>query len=239
MRVLVTRPKEDAARFAARLAERGHEALCVSLLSMHLLDGPVLTLEGIGAVLATSANGVRALARRTQRRDLPLYAVGPQTEEAARLAGFGRVECAHGDAAALAGAVPRWTRPEGGVLLHAASADSDGRLATLLAAQGYTVQTEVLYEVVAAETLPDAARDAVAEGALDATCLFSPRSARAFRECVARAGLAHGCALLAAVCISEATAEALAPLRFRDIVVAARPDQDAMLDCFAILAPGR
>ena len=36
-------------------------------------------LDGVQAILATSANGVRALARRTPRRDLPLFAVGPQT----------------------------------------------------------------------------------------------------------------------------------------------------------------
>jgi len=233
MRILITRPEPDAARFAERLRQRGHEVLCVSLLSVRFFDGPVLTLDRVQAVLATSANGVRALARRAQRRDLPLFAVGPQTAQAARLAGFSRVECADGDANALAEAVPRWAKPEDGLLFHAASAESEGRLAGLLSAKGYTVAAEALYHVVAVEALPAAARDALAT--IDATFLFSPRSAAAFRDGVVRAGLAKACGRVSAVCISRATAQALHPLVFREVLAAARPNQDALLDCLAIL----
>ena len=239
MRILVTRPQEDAARFAERLTALGHQVLCASLLSVRFLDGPVLTLDGVQAVLATSANGVRALARRAQRRDLPLFAVGPQTAEAAELAGFARIECADGNAAALAEAVPQWARPEDGVLFHAASSDSAHRLQDLLAAKGYLVETEVLYEVVAAEALPVALRTALQENALDVTFHFSPRSAAAFRDGVERARLTKSCSRLAAVCISEATAEALNPLQFRKVLIAAKPNQDALVDSLAILFAGR
>lgn len=235
MRVLITRPKEDAERFAERLRALGHEPLCASLFSVRFFDGPVLTLDGVGAVLATSANGVRALARRAQRRDLPVFTVGPQTAQAARLAGFGRIECAEGDAKALIRAVPEWARPEDGILFHAASTESEKRLKAPLAARGYAVEARVLYEVVAADALPAPAREALAEGALDAAFLFSPRSAAVFRDCVSRAGLSSPCMRLAAICISRATADALAPLAFRDVAVARRPNQDALLDCLAIL----
>jgi uroporphyrinogen-III synthase len=238
MRILITRPKEDAARFAERLEALGHEVLCASLLSVRFFDGPVLTLDGVQAVLATSANGVRALARRVQRRDLKLLAVGPQTAEAARLAGFAHVECADGDAKALAEAVPRWAEPGNGVLLHAASVESEHRLEELLDTMGYQVCTVALYEVVAATGLPAPARAALAEGALDAVFHFSPRSAEAFRVCVSRAHLAASCARLGAVCISQATAEALKPLEFRQVLVAAEPNQDALVDCLAILSAG-
>jgi len=235
MRVLITRPQEDAARFAALLQAQGHEVLCASLLSVRLLDGPVLTLEGVQAVLATSANGVRAFARRAQRRDLPLFAVGPQTAQAARLAGFGRIECADGDAAALAAAVPHWAQKQDGALLHAASTDNQGQLQSLLTAKGFTVQVEVLYEIVAAQTLPDTARAALVQDMLDAVFVFSPRSAAALRDGIMRAGLAGACRRLAAICISAAAAQALAPLQFRQIAIAARPNQDALLDSLAIL----
>ena len=238
MRVLITRPKEDAARFAERLRQRGHEPLCASLLSVRFFNGPVLTLDGVQAVLATSANGVRALARRVQRRDLPLFAVGPQTAKAAELAGFARIECADGDAKALADAVPRWAKPENGALFHAASVESEHRLQALLVPKGYLVRAEVLYEVVACDALPAIVRAALAKDALDAVFHFSPRSAAAFRDCVSRAHLAGTCARLWAVCISQATAEALNPLEFREVVVAAKPNQDALLDCLAILSPG-
>lgn len=229
MRILITRPQEDAARFAELLRGRRHDPLCASLLSVRFFDGPELTFHNVSAILATSANGMRAFARRTERRDLKILAVGPQTADAARKAGFEEVECADGDASTLAEAVLNWVKPEDGVLLHAASADNEGQLKTLLAEEGYTVDVIVLYEVIAVHKLPTAAREALFANALDAAVVFSPRSAMALRDCVQRAGLEEACKRIAAVCISKATAEALAPLSFRKIVIAARPNQDAML----------
>lgn len=230
MRILITRPQEDAARFAELLSVRGHEPLCASLLSVRFFDGPELTFEGVSAIVVTSANGMRAFARRTERRDLRIFAVGPQTADAARNAGFEEVECADGDAATLAEEVLGWVKPDEGVLLHAASADNEGQLKTLLAEEGYTVDVMMLYEVVAIHKLPEIAREALVHRSLDAAVVFSPRSAMALRDCILRAGLAEACKDMAAVCISAATAAELEPLVFRAIVVAERPNQQAMLE---------
>jgi len=237
MRILITRPKEDAARFAELVRARGHEAVCAAVLSVHFYDGPELTLEGVGAVLATSANGVRAFARRTDNRELPIFTVGPQTADAARRAGFEHIENADGDAATLAEAVPHWIKPEDGVLLHAASAENDGRVKELLAEEGFTVVIEALYDIVPAHKLPEAAREPLARGTLDAVVVFSARSAQTLRDCIVRARLGAACERLGAACMSEAAAEGLAPLKFRKITVAAHPNQDALLDCLETLAP--
>ncbi|HXC55557.1 MAG TPA: uroporphyrinogen-III synthase [Rhizomicrobium sp.] len=231
MRVLVTRPSDDAAEIAAALQARGHQAVVAPLLALRFHDGAELDLAGVQAILATSANGVRALARRTARRDIPVFAVGPQTEDAARRAGFAAVQSADGDAAALAAAIPAWARPDRGALLHASGADGEGRLARALTGAGYAVRTEVLYAVEAVGELPQVAREALKAGALDAVLLFSPRSAQIFAGCVAQAGLAGACARLSAMCISEAAAKGLAPLAFAQIRVAARPNQASLLDC--------
>jgi uroporphyrinogen-III synthase len=237
MRILITRPKEDAARFAELAHARGHEAICAAVLSVHYFDGPELMLEGVGAVLATSANGVRAFARRTDNRELPVFTVGPQTADAARHAGFERVECADGDASTLAVAMPEWIKPEDGVLLHAASAENDGRLKELLAEEGYPVVIEALYDVIPAHKLPEAAREPLAHGDLDAVVVFSARSAQTLRDCIVRARLADACKRLGAACMSQSTAEGLAPLEFHQIAVAAHPNQDALLDCLDLLSP--
>ncbi len=231
MRVLLTRPKEDAETFAERLHEQGHEALSVPLLSVRFLDGEPLAFDGVQGLLVTSANGVRALARRSERRDLPVFAVGPQTAREARSAGFARVESADGDVAALADALPRWVRAEAGVLLHAAGAEGAGRLASLLAAKGYEVRTAVLYDVVASTILPQEIVGAIEDGSLDAALFFSPRSTKVFKDCILDASLAGPCGRLIAVCISQAAADALSPLTFGEIRVAVRPNQDALLAC--------
>ncbi len=96
MRVLVTRPVEDAGATAARLRELGHELLIAPLLEIRFRDGPELSLDGFQAIVATSANGVRALIGRTLRpATLPIFAVGPQTAALAREAGFADVQEFH------------------------------------------------------------------------------------------------------------------------------------------------
>jgi uroporphyrinogen-III synthase len=224
MRVLITRPREDSQALASLLASAGHQSLAAPLLEARWFDGPPLALDGVAAILATSANGIRALVRRTPRRDIPVFAVGPQTASEARAAGFARVENADGDANTLAAAVPRWTRPDAGVLLHVCSVESLGGVAEGLRQHGYDVQREILYAVDAL-SLSGAAVNALLQGAIDAALFFSPRSASVFVEAAASLPLCD----VKALCISPATAAALPPGLFEEIRIAARPNQNSLL----------
>jgi len=229
MRILVTRPAEDGAEIARLLADMGHEAVLAPLLAVKIFDGPKLTLDGVQAILATSANGVRALAARTDARDVTVFAVGPQTAEAATRAGFVRVRSANGDAVALAEAVTGWADPKAGVLLHAVGEEGSGWLADALAAKGFSVRREILYRVEAAADLPDAVIRGLREKSIQAALFFSPRSAEIFADRVTRAGFST--AGLLAVCISAKTAAVLQGLSFSEIKVAAAPNQAALLAC--------
>ena len=231
MRVLVTRPLDDAREIRLLLAARGHETVVAPLLRVQFHSGPEIDLTGVQAILATSANGVRAVARRTTRRDLPVFAVGPQTARAAQTVGFGNVRSADGDAVALARAVPSWTSPKAGALLHAAGADAAGSLADALTGAGFEIRTEILYDVVAIGELPAQAIAEIVANRIDVVLLFSPRSVRVFVQCLDAAGLMQHASQMVGICISEATASALAPLIMREIRVAARPNQAALLAC--------
>jgi uroporphyrinogen-III synthase len=224
MRILVTRPLEDGKEIAARLAERGHQALLAPLLEPRFHDGPELTLSDIQAILLTSANGVRALARRTQQRDVPVFAVGPQTAEEARKAGFITVRNADGDARALAEATVRWAH-QTDILLHVCGEDAPGTLADALSAQGFQVRRCVLYAIAPADALPPEAEAALRNRQLGGALFFSPKSARLF------GALADGLPTenLIAFCISPATAQALSPSAFARLAVAQKPNQDALL----------
>jgi uroporphyrinogen-III synthase len=229
MRILITRPLEDGMEIAAQLAGRGHQALLAPLLEPRFPPGPMLEeagreLDDVQAVLATSANGIRALSRRTARRDLPVFAVGPQTADEANRWGFLNVRSADGDAKALAQATMGWATRQG-ILLHVCAQDAPGTVAEILGQNGFTVRRCALYSIEPAADLPAEAKAALQEGALDAVMFFSPRSARIF------AALAHDLPIegLAALCISAATAQALGAMRFARVAVAARPNQQAML----------
>lgn len=229
MKVLVTRPLEDAEKTAAEIESRGHDAIIAPLMKIFFRTGPDIVMDGVQAILATSANGVRALAMRTSRRDLPVYAVGPQTAEAASNAGFQIVKHANGNSAALVEAVAKWAVPQLGTLFHASGVKTKGDVARKLAAAGFSVRSEILYESAAVETLPSTACKALASGQLGAVLVYSPRSAEIFTACAIRAGFANVCKKVDALCISTAAAAALAPLQFRTVRVAERPNEDDLL----------
>jgi uroporphyrinogen-III synthase len=229
MRVLVTRPRGDAEETGRRLLALGHEAIVAPLLEVHFHDGPEVELEGVQGIVVTSANGARAIARRTPRRDIPVFAVGRQTAEVARQARFSDVRNADGDGTALAHAVSLWVRPGGGALLHASGVEAEGRLAAELEAHGFRVLRQALYDVAAAPVLPPLASEGLASGRVDAALLFSARSARVFCDCVIAAGMRDAVQGIVALAISVATAEALKALSFRAVRVASAPNQDALL----------
>ena len=194
------------------------------MLTPRFHDGPEPDLKGVQAILATSANGIRAFVRRSGRRDFSVFAVGPQTAEEARKSGFTEVRNADGDAKALALAATLWAAKKG-VLLHVCGDDAPGTLAENLILRGFKVRRCPLYAIEPATSLPDEARTALQDRALDAAMFFSPKSARIFGL------LADGLPTedLTALCISPATAQALSPTPFARIAVAAKPNQAAIL----------
>jgi uroporphyrinogen-III synthase len=228
MRVLITRPKDDAHETAALLKARGHTPIVAPLLGVNYHDRQPLHLDHVQALLFTSANGARAFARHTARRDFIVYAVGSQTTEAARDAGFSAIHNADGNAEDLARVVRATADPKAGTLIHAAGAEAEGRLAAALTEAGFDVRSEVLYDIPAVTQVPEAARAALAAGTLDAVLLFSARSAQVFADCVRAAGLS--CETVIACCISETAAKPLAGLPFKTVRIAARPTQAALLD---------
>lgn len=208
-----------------KLAMRGHEPVIAPLLDIRYHAGGYIPLDGVQAVLVSSANGVRALAAHTKRRDIAVLAVGTQSANTAKELGFLNVQDAGGDARALAELAAANFEPRNGVLVHAAGAETRGNLVETLSARGFSVRSEVLYEAVAAEALPKNVRKMFST--LDAALFFSPRTARIFADIAAKENLS--CHSLRALCISQATADELGGLAFRDMRVAVQPNQDALL----------
>lgn len=238
MRLLITRPEEDAIVIAGLVRARGHTPIVAPLMGVQVREGAAVMLDSVQAVLATSANGVRAFAQRSPRRDLPLYAVGPQTAETARSTGFKTVLSADGDSNALVELVAGHADPAKGMLLHAAGAETAGRVKQALQAKGFTVETAVLYDAVPVAKLPENALAVLQDGTLGGVLLFSPRSAKTFATLVTEAKVASACEKLEAYCISAATAVALTPLTFARVAVAGVPNQEAMLALIPPATPG-
>jgi uroporphyrinogen-III synthase len=228
-RALVTRPRAEAMALAEALAARGIEAVIEPLLDIRYRDEPAPALTGMQAVLCTSANGVRALARLSGERDIALLVVGEATAARARAEGFVQVESAAGNVEDLAQLVRRRLRPEAGRLLHVAGSDVAGDLAGLLREAGFAVERVVLYEARPVAGFSAPAIAALQSGLIDFALFFSPRTAAMFLRLAEQAGIAAALRTVTAVSISAAADRALGDLVFASRLVADRPDQAGLL----------
>lgn len=239
MRVLVTRPRPDAERFAELLIARGHEVLIEPLFEIAAVANAEIDLTGIQALLFTSANGVRAFCaafapRRPQDLELRIFAVGDASARTAEECGFTSIESADGDVIDLTALVARRLDPTQGGLFHAAGSKVAGDLKGGLEAAGFAFHRAVLYETRALAALSAETQAQLRSGEIDAVTFFSPRTAKSFVRLIAAAGLGDYLKASVAVCLSAAVKEQLAPLCWNSLVIAAKPTQAEVL---ALLDP--
>ncbi len=182
-------------------------------------------LDGVTALLFTSANGVRAFADADPRRNFTVYAVGPASALAAQAAGFARVEAAGGDVDLLAQLVRARHSRAAGALLHAAGSARAGDLQAMLQQDGYDVRRTVLYDADTAIRLPPAVADRFAAKGYDGVLFFSPRTAATFVSLVQAAGIAGGAAVATAYCLSDNVAREAAALPWAAMKVAQSPGE--------------
>ena len=197
-----------------------------------LLLPRVAALPPAQAVLLTSRAAARALAGRWP--DAPVLAVGEASAAEARAGGAGRVVAAAGTAESLAELAAGRLEPGAGPLLLAAGQGYAVELAAALRRRGFRVLRRVVYAAGPARALPDPARDALAHGRIGAALFFSPRSAEVALRLWREAGVATAATAVVALALSARVASALEDLPWRDLRVASRPDQDALL---ALLGP--
>ena len=237
MAVLVTRPHPDSEISAEALRGRGFEVLLAPMLRFE----PVAFLDDAevdyGAVIATSANALRAIEPQlaaSRLTKLPLFAVGERTASLARKAGFSNVIAAQGDAAGLRDLVLECVRAralkKASVLLYLAGADLSRDLAGELGERGFSVVTQTTYRMIPVASLPRAVCDAFAGNAVEAVLHYSRRSARAFLEAVRADGVEISALAIPHCCISPAVATILRDAGANQVIVAASPDEKALFE---------
>jgi uroporphyrinogen-III synthase len=246
MRVLLTRPLEDSRALAEILGAETLEGEAIEPLIWPLtrivptVRAPKLP-PTTGGLLFTSANGVRALAALSGRRDLPALCVGKATAQAARKAGFRDCFVAGGDARALADLARRSGIRE---FFHPRGRDTAGDLKGWLAETGQSVTEAVLYQAEETGAAPAPVAAALARGAIDLVTIWSHRGAvilaRHFSDPGAGPNASPNASLGATglLAISPAAAEPLEASGFQRIVLAEAPDGAAMLAAIRAYSTG-
>lgn len=182
------------------------------------------------ALAASSANALRAIAANpamAKFKPLPLFALGAHSADAAREAGFFRVETAAGDARSLGEMLVR-RLPAGARVLYLAGENRARELAALTAPAKIAIETLVVYRAKAAERLAAATAEKLRARELDAVLHFSPRSAATFVALVRKARLESALDSARHLCLSAAVAAVLSEAG-ASAEIAPRPEEAALL----------
>lgn len=227
IKLIVTRPDEDAVALLAKLAALGHQAVALPLLKIVRRPDIRIPDRAYQAICVTSANAIRALGEPGRLKAVPLLMVGPQSLRAARDAGFAKCGAHGGDVRGLSAFIVRELDPARGPILYLSGAETSGDLEGALGKAGFDVTRLVLYDAVA---VTHAALPSLQE--YNGVLLYSPRSARIWAALVVVAGQEVAARSLVHYCLSPNVAAALPPSW--PTSVAALPEEAAML---ALLDP--
>ncbi len=238
MRVVITRPSEDAASLAEAVQARGHEAVLAPLSHIRYLTPEPPPVQP-AATIFTSKNAVRAVDDAVwapMLHSLPAYCVGAATADAARAVGFLHVVAGGGTGAQLAEHIAHTHESEEHPLLYLTGEHLAFDMAAALGARGLTVWRRIVYRNELSRSLAPAVITGLQDDTLDAMIIMSARVAAHFVHLAREAGVSEQAARLRFLCLSSAIADSLAPLRAREITIAREPTQQALLD---LLGPSK
>jgi uroporphyrinogen-III synthase len=223
LRLLVTRPLDDAGPLAEKLQVLGHEAVIVPLLAIAPKDSVEIPALAFQALCTTSANGLLCKADLSSYFQLPFFAIGPQSATTARHLGFTHVSDKGGNVEGLVQYICKHAKPDAGPLLYLSGAETTGDLEGKLKGHGFSVARTIVYDAVPQVVSDLAEQIAGADGVL----LYSPRSAKLWCGRVSEAKVGDAAADLMHYCLSANVAANLPKSWQRK--TSRTPDENGML----------
>jgi len=222
MRVLLTRPSDQAARTAQRLTALGHQPIGAPVLEI-APTGAVVPETPFDWLLATSAQAFLGLQQASPLLTIPLACVGERTAKAGRTLGF-TPSVVGVDSEALADILLQDEIAKSA--LYLAGRERKGALERQLREKGWRVRIVETYAARPVAVWPETIQDALKHDEIDAVLHYSPRSALLALALMGRESarrLFHFCLSpeIAAVCRDWAPAERIA--------AASQPDEESLM----------
>lgn len=216
MKLLVIRPQPGADATASRIVKSGHEAMLMPLFAIEPVVWDAPSVQNYDAILLTSANAVREAGPQLAAfTDLPAYAVGKITANAAERAGL------HVAYSGMAGATDLVNSLENIRLLWLAGEDHSA----ITAPPSVVIDVHIVYRSAA---LPVPSDFCAVLAQADYALLHSARAAGYFSELVFEHRLDRAAISIAALSKNIAIA---AGDGWKSVQIAAEPSDSALLSC--------
>jgi uroporphyrinogen-III synthase len=193
LRLIITRPEEDAIPLQRKLEAMGHNSAIVPLIEIVPYTDVSIPEKSYQAICVTSANGLRSASLPDRLKHLPIFTLGPHSAAQARLAGFADIRMGGGNVEGLTQFITENLPSNQGPLLYLSGKETSGDLEGQLQARGYSVDRIIAYDAKpASPDLEPHLKNA------DAVLLYSPRSALLWTalmqtQGISASGLKHLC----------------------------------------------
>ncbi len=218
----ITRSVPAAFKSAEQWALSGCAAAVAPLLKIsppaHMPPLP----EKNAVLIFTSGNGIEAFKTLTDKRDWPVITVGDETARLAREAGFKQVSSAKGTSEDVTRLIqdklPQDKLSKTSAFIHCAGQAVRGAIVEDLSCAGYTARRDIYYQSTPVDALPK-----IDLGRLNYIALYSPLAAQTL------ASFKPDLSYTTTLSISAAADAALDGLNVQSRLIAARPNETAML----------
>jgi len=219
--LLMTRPIDAAQRFVSTLPvalTTGMQVIYAPLIKVQPLH-QCINLDGVSAVIFTSAHGVSAAAGSLDGCDLRAYCLGQRTTLSAQNAGWQAEQCGMTADELVTNLLQQKPR---GMLLHLRGRHTRGHVAARISAAGLNCREQVIYDQPLLP-LTKQALSALSSSTDLVVPLFSPRTARQFADLCPMDAAIH------LIAMSDAVADPLKSLKYKDLRICSEPEARAMM----------
>lgn len=233
MKLLITRPAEDAKRQAVPFEALGHEVVIRPLMEVVFSRLTPLRLQGVHGLIATSRNALRGLARNgafEAAKRLPTFCVGESTAKFARELGFVHVVAGEGAAKDLIPLITYSTAPDAGALLYITGQHLAFDLEKPLKAKGFAVPRVIIYEAREADKSAMIAFAEAVRAGVEGILLMSPRTATICVNTIKQFKLEREAATATCYCYSGAVARPLREIDGMTIAIACSPTEADLME---------
>lgn len=228
--VLITRPEDDATAIAYAVNQKGLLAFCEPFLDVVFHEKKIENIQEYGALVFTSANAVRAYNLYNEEKDIPVFCVGDNTQEEAQAAGFKNSKSARGGVEELTAMLSEEKSDK--PFLYLRGKEITQPLVDTI--PSIDIEEQIVYYTQTPEKISPNCADLLQEEAFSYIMFFSKRTAETFVSLLGKEeegeAIQEALKRTKALCLSGSMLECLSVLPWKDIIVAKRPERQAILD---------
>lgn len=219
MKILITRPIDEAICLSQKLGTLGYDSVICPLLEVKIFnDINFAILDKYDAIIVSSSNAIKAIAKANKK--LKLFIVGKKTTEFAKTMGFKNSIYSGANINELKDTIQDYSN-----LLYLSGVDISDDLSSL----EKNIDRLNVYEAKMVESVPDNFLAFIKRDHLKLSLFFSKRTALAFLNLIHENKLEPYCGNIISLSLSKKISDTLKDLKLRSYYTAKEPTLQSLI----------